>query len=114
MRTNYPKDYLERCQADMASKAGAVAIAKAVEDDLKRLAKLVAAANKGGIKEEDKSPVAAAAAVADGAAGSSGTEESKGAEGDASQQPRDATATATATGETGAATNQAPAAGESV
>lgn len=113
MRTNYPKEYLERCQADMASRAGAVAIAKAVETDLANLAKLVAAANKGGTAAEEKS---AAPAVADGAAGNTGTnigtEESKGAEGDASQPPLPG-ATATATGETSAATDQAPPVDES-
>lgn len=102
MRTNYPKDYLERCQADMASKAGAVAIAKAVEADLSNLMNLADAEGKGGTAEEDKSAVAAAvAAVADGAAGNSGAEESKGGEGDASQQST--AATATAAGETSAA-----------
>lgn len=89
MRTNYPKEYLERCQADMASRAGAVAIAKAVEDDLARLA---AATKKGGLAQEEKSAVAA---VADGAAGNSGTEESKEAGGGAGHQSPDATATAT-------------------
>ena len=116
MRTNYPKEYLERCQADMASRAGAVAIANAVETDLTNLAKLVAAANKAASVEEDKS--AATPAVADGAAGNGGAEESKGADGDASHQSHSsataaATATATATGETSAATDQAPPVGES-
>lgn len=114
MRTNYPKEYLERCQADMASRAGAVAIANAVETDLTNLAKLVAAANKAASVEEDKSTPA----VADGAAGNGGAEESKGADGDASHQSHSsataaATATATATGETSAATDQAPPVGES-
>lgn len=89
----------------MASKAGAVAIAKAVEDDL---AKLAAASRKGSIAEGEKPAVAA---IADGTAGnSSGTEESKEAGVDASQQPPDAAAAAAA-GQTSAATNQAAPAG---
>lgn len=117
MRTNYPKDYLERCQADMASKAGAVAIAKAVEVEL---AKFLASARKRGAAEGEKSEVAA---TTDGATGKSGIEESKEARGDAGQQSPDitamttatatATATATTTGETSPVTNQARPVGES-
>lgn len=86
MRTNYPKEYLERCQADMASKAGAVAIANAIEAELAAFAK---AALKGRLEilEEEKDTgeeekAAAAAVVADGRGGdtSNGIEESKGGE----------------------------------